>query len=99
MINKFCKKPLWDCTIKLAKVATGAEKADLVFAYGPNSTRVVSGALTGGMANARTEAFLDMDELVAALRRTVKAGDVLLFKGSHGMHMEIALEKLLTKEA
>ena len=30
MINKFCKKPLWDCTIKLAKVATGAEKADLV---------------------------------------------------------------------
>ena len=76
-----------------------AEKADLVFAYGPNSTRVVSGALTGGMANARTEAFLDMDELVSALRRTVKAGDVLLFKGSHGMHMEIALEKLLTKEA
>ena len=30
MINKFCKKPLWDCTIQLAKVATGAEKADLV---------------------------------------------------------------------
>lgn len=30
MINKFCKKPLWECTIKLAKVATGAEKADLV---------------------------------------------------------------------
>lgn len=30
MINNFCKKPLWECTIKLAKVATGAEKADLV---------------------------------------------------------------------
>ena len=30
MINKFCKKPLWECTIRLAKVATGAEKADLV---------------------------------------------------------------------
>ena len=30
MINKFCKKPLWDCTMKLAKVAAGAEKADLV---------------------------------------------------------------------
>lgn len=30
MINKFCKKPLWDCTMKLSKVATGAEKADLV---------------------------------------------------------------------
>lgn len=30
MINKFCKKPLWECTINLAKVATGEEKADLV---------------------------------------------------------------------
>ena len=30
MINKFCKKPLWECTIRLAKVATGAEAADLV---------------------------------------------------------------------
>ena len=30
MINKFCKKPLWDCTIRLANVATGAEKADMV---------------------------------------------------------------------
>jgi len=76
-----------------------AEKADMVFAYGPNSARVVSGALTGGMPNARTEAFEDMDALVAALKRVVKAGDVLLFKGSHGMHMEIAVEKLLTNEA
>ena len=76
-----------------------AEKADMVFAYGPNSTRVVSGALTGGMPNARTEAFENMDALVSALKRVVKAGDVLLFKGSHGMHMEIAVEKLLTKEA
>ena len=76
-----------------------AEKADMVFAYGPNSARVVSGALTGGMANARIDAFENMDALVAALKRVVKAGDVLLFKGSHGMHMEIALEKLITKEA
>ena len=30
MINKFCKKPLWESTMKLAKVATGAEKAELV---------------------------------------------------------------------
>jgi adenine deaminase len=30
MINKFCKKPLWECTMELAKVATGAQKAELV---------------------------------------------------------------------
>ncbi len=76
-----------------------AEKADMVFAYGPNSDRVVSGALTGGMPNARVDAFTDRDALAAALKRIVKPGDVLLFKGSHGMHMELVLEKLITKEA
>ncbi len=76
-----------------------AEKADMVFAYGPNSARVVSGALTGGISNARADAFEDREALIAALKRVVKPGDVLLFKGSHGMHMELVLEKLLTKEA
>ena len=30
MINKFCKKPLWECSQTLVKVATGIEKAQLV---------------------------------------------------------------------
>ena len=30
MINYFCKKPLWECSVKLSLVATGKEKADLV---------------------------------------------------------------------
>lgn len=30
MINKFCKKPLFECSTLLSKVATGEEKADLV---------------------------------------------------------------------
>ncbi len=30
MINKFCKKPLWECAEKLALVAGGIQKADLV---------------------------------------------------------------------
>ena len=30
MLNKFCKKPLYEVTRTLAKVAMGAEKADLV---------------------------------------------------------------------
>ena len=75
-----------------------AEKADMVFAYGPNSDRVVSGALTGGMDHRKTDAFTDRESLVAALRRVVKPGDVLLFKGSHGMHMELALDMLLKDE-
>ena len=75
-----------------------AEKADLVLAYGPNSARVVSGALTGGMPDARARGFVDRDALIAALKQSAKPGDVILFKGSHGMHMELVLEGFLKDE-
>lgn len=81
---------------KVGRIA--AEKADALLAYGPNSTRMITGALTGGMAEGLTGAYTDRDALVAALKRMVRPGDVLLFKGSHGMHMEIALEKFLKDE-
>ena len=73
-----------------------AEKADMVFAYGPNSTRIISGALTGGMHESKCWAFEeDRDSLVLALQRTVKPGDVLLFKASRGMHLELVLDAFL----
>ncbi len=75
-----------------------AEKADLLFAYGPNSSRVVSGAVTGGMAEVRVSAYEDKDKLVSALKQQVLPGDVLLFKGSRGMHMETVLEQFLQTE-
>ncbi len=72
-----------------------AENADIVLAYGPNAGRVVSGAVTGGMPDNKALAFDDRDQLAATLQRMAKPGDVLLFKGSHGMHMELALELFL----
>ena len=72
-----------------------AEKADILLVYGPNGRRVLSGALTGGMPESRAMAFEDRDKLAAALKRMVKPGDVLLFKGSRGMRMELILEKFL----
>ena len=75
-----------------------AENADFVLAYGPNSDRVISGALTGGMKESKALAFTDRDRLIDALKRTAKPGDVLLFKGSHGMHMELALEGFLKED-
>ena len=75
-----------------------AEKADLLFAYGPNSGRVLSGAVTGGMSAVCARAFDDRDKLVEALKLQVKPGDVLLFKGSHGMKMDLALQKFLHEE-
>ena len=76
-----------------------AENADFVLAYGPNSSRIISGCITGGMADTAACAFEDRLELVSMLRRIAKPGDTLLFKGSHGMHMEIALELFLKDEA
>lgn len=88
---------LGDCTqaehYRVGRIA--AEKADLVFAYGPNSSRVLNGTITGGMPENRRFAFEDRDALIATLKRTAKPGDVLLFKGSRGMHMERILEGFL----
>lgn len=72
-----------------------AENAELVLAYGPNSNRVVSGAITGGMDTAKVKNFTDPDELVAAMKRMLKPGDVVLVKGSHGMHMDQILDQFL----
>ena len=75
-----------------------AENADFVLAYGPNSSRVLDGALTGGMVDGKAKAFEDRSELVAALKRTARPSDVILFKGSRGMHMEIAMEQFLADQ-
>jgi UDP-N-acetylmuramoyl-tripeptide--D-alanyl-D-alanine ligase len=73
-----------------------AENADILLTYGPNGPRTVSGAVTGGMTN--VHAFEDHGLLADELKRIVRSGDTLLFKGSHGMHMEIALELFLKNE-
>ena len=72
-----------------------AEKADILLAFGPNGTRTLSGAITGGMPETRAMAFEDRQKLIATLKRLAKPGDVLLFKGSRGMRMELILEGFL----
>ena len=81
---------------KIGRIA--AEKADALLAYGPNSAGVLNGAMTGGMVGGRARAFEDRAELVRALKRLARLGDVILFKGSRGMHMEIAMEQFLADE-
>lgn len=76
-----------------------AEQADLLFAYGPHSERVVNGAVTGGMDSANARAYEDRQALTEDLKKLAKPSDVLLFKGSHGMHMELALDLFLQIDA
>ena len=75
-----------------------AEKADLILAYGPNSSRIVNGAITGGVSDSKAKAFENREEIVAAMKRMIKPGDVILVKGSRGMRMELILEQFLKEE-
>ena len=75
---------------KVGRVA--AENADILLSYGPNSMRMLYGAITGGMPQSKARAFTDKEKLVEALKQLAKPGDTLLFKGSRGMRMEQALE-------
>ena len=43
-------------------------------------------------------AYLDREELTQALKSAARPGDVILFKGSHGMHLELILEAFLKEE-
>lgn len=73
-------------------------KADLIFAYGTDATRVVTGAVTGGMDPNRAMYYDDQDQLIHELKARSRPGDVLLFKGSRGMKMERILELFLRDE-
>ena len=75
-----------------------AETADALIAYGPMSERTVSGAITGGMATHLAKGFENRDAAIAALKRMVRSGDVLLVKGSRGMRMELILDQFLKDE-
>lgn len=86
----------WAEHYRIGRIA--AEKADLIFSYGPNSVRVVVGAITGGVSEAKAKNFETHEALVKSLKAAVQPGDVLLFKGSRGMHMELALEQFLKDE-
>ena len=81
---------------KVGRIA--AQNADAVFAYGPNSVRVIYGCMTGGMPENRARAFTDQQRMASVLKQIAKPGDVFLFKGSRGMHMEKVLELFLQED-
>ena len=74
-----------------------AKAADLLFAYGECSRFTVDGARAAGMDAASARHFTEHAAMADALKEIARPGDVLLFKGSHGMHMERVLELFLSK--
>ena len=75
-----------------------AQNADLLLSYGPHAHYMVQGAVDAGMPHSNAIAFTDRDAMARALKERSVPGDTLLFKGSHGMHMELVLDRFLTEE-
>lgn len=75
-----------------------AAKVDMLYTYGTNSERMVSGAITGGMKQKFVEHFDTHEDLAHMLKMRARPGDVVLFKGSRGMRMEKALSLFLKEE-
>jgi UDP-N-acetylmuramoyl-tripeptide--D-alanyl-D-alanine ligase len=59
-----------------------------------NAQEIVFGALESGMSAARARFFQDVSEASDLLRNEIRKGDLLLVKGSRGVHMETIIEKL-----
>lgn len=77
---------------------TAAKCADLLLCYGPECAAMAEGALEGGMKKEFLYHFTDRVLLAETLRQLSATGDVMLFKGSRGMKMELALEQFMKKE-
>ena len=75
-----------------------AQKADMLFTYGANAVRMITGAITGGMTAKNAEHFDTHEDLAHMLKMRAKPGDVILFKGSRGMRMEKALSLFFEEE-
>ena len=69
-----------------------AAAADLILAYGPLC------AVLSAAAGTKARHFDSREDLFNALRTAAKPGDILLFKASHGMHLEKVLEAFLPKK-
>jgi UDP-N-acetylmuramoyl-tripeptide--D-alanyl-D-alanine ligase len=66
----------------------GELRLDGVLAYGEFANDVARGAAAGGLRPGRLVATRDMQVLQAVLECWLEPGDIVLVKGSRGMHME-----------
>ena len=65
-----------------------AEKCDFLLACGKQARYYVEGACSAGMPASHMALFSDRREAAKFLRTLAQPGDVILFKGSHGAHIE-----------
>ncbi len=75
-----------------------AEVADLLFAYGEHARMIADAALQAGMPASKIEKIDIEDKMINALQSTLRTGDVVLVKGSHGLRMDHIVQALEVEE-
>ena len=86
-----------DAHINAGKEAAGV--ADILVTYGVRARDMHEAAKEAGLGEKRLAHFGREDELIEYLQSQVKAGDVVLVKGSQGMRMERVVKALLANPA
>jgi UDP-N-acetylmuramoyl-tripeptide--D-alanyl-D-alanine ligase len=77
---------------------TARHDIDLLVAVGDYAEFFAAGAVAGGMTAGRILCFGTSEEAGRALAADVRAGDLVLVKGSRGVHMERIIEALKQRE-
>ncbi len=74
------------------------EVADQLITLGDNGKMIAEAAISAGMSVNKVQNFETTDQVVDALRSTLKEGDVVLVKGSHGLRMDRIVSNLEVEE-
>jgi len=65
-----------------------AEVVDVLITLGSRAHMIAEAASQGGLSQSRIHEFEDQVEVTSWLNRNLTASDIVLLKGSHGLHME-----------
>lgn len=70
---------------------------DLIFTVGERARDIGRGAIAAGFIKDNVFSFAKKEELLSLLKDRVATGDLLLFKGSRGAHMEELLKEFISE--
>jgi len=97
----FVAGEMWDLGTKSSELhrlvgdRIGSGAIDLLVAIGPQTRHLVQGAKAAGLSHKQITWFGSTEEALPELATVLKAGDVVLVKGSRGMQFEKALDALI----
>ena len=75
-----------------------AQIVDRLYTYGEHARMISAAALQAGLSAYAVTEFDDPDSLIDELQSTLKEGDVVLVKGSHGLRMDRIVQALEVEE-